>query len=149
MGDGDYSLYPWPFFSYLNFTKSHLRSMIIQVSSRLDDVDSLFVYDGFSAGGDNAPGGAASLPGRTGVKCLNFSKPQKRLFYSSVFAQDSSKNKKHVCLVKDNKLSFPALHAFHFCRKMDVHKQQHFLRFWKFLRSSSQAPQGRDSSPAP
>ena len=79
--DGDDPLFAEPCSGYLNFTKSLFRSLIIQVSSRLDDVDSLFAYDGFSAWGTMHRVGLLPLPGRTGVKCLNFSKPQKRLFY--------------------------------------------------------------------
>ena len=93
--------------------------------------------------------GMVSLPCGTGEKCLNFTKPQKMLFYWFSFVQDSSKNKKHVCLVKDNKLSFPVIHAFHFCRKMDGREHQHFLRFWKFLRTFRRLHREEIPSPGP
>ena len=135
------------FSGYLNFAKSHLRSLIIQVSSRVRRLrKALYVYGG--CGGGYGPG-MVSLPCGTGENCLNFTKPQKMLFYWFSFVQDSSKNKKHVCLVKDNKLSFPVIHAFHFCRKMDGREHQHFLRFWKFLRTFRRLHREEIPSPGP
>ena len=112
----------------------------------LDVWESLYAYGGCR--GSYGPG-MVSLPCGTGENCLNFTKPQKMLFYWFAFVQDSSKNKKHVCLVKDNKLSFPVIHAFHFCRKMDGREHQHFLRFWKFLRTFRRLHREEIPSPGP
>ena len=61
------------------------------------------------------------------------------LFYWFVYVQDSSKNKKHVCLVKDNKLSFPVIHAFIFVERWadtDVNLFCGFGNFYAFYLSS-------------
>ena len=45
----------------------------------LDDVGSLYVYDGFSAGGDDAPGGGAFSSGENWRKMLKFLKTAEKV----------------------------------------------------------------------